>query len=254
MEIQVRTGPWPGLAGGNVCDATGLASRFRDDGKWDWEKELKHPSSTVYSTKYASDAPLFSEGAIPLNRWIGMKFIVCNIDNNAHVKFETYIDSVSDITGGPPPGGGHWDVVGSMIDSGSNWPGGDISGCPNLSQNMAVTVGNGTMLIRTDGEACDWTMLSLREINPNSPTEACPRRGQNPSAARFSISDGGRILRLNHPVMQPAGIRIFDAQGRVVQTFSIPSGGSEARLKNIGVGVRIVAVGMGGKLLWNFWP
>ena len=244
MEIQVRTGPLAhASAGGNVCDATGLASRFRDDGKWDWEKELKHPSSTVYSTKYNFDAPLFGEGTIPLKRWIGMKFIVFNIDNDAHVKLETYIDSVSDVTSGPPANGGHWEFVGSMIDSGSNWPGGDISGCPDLSQAMAVTVGHGTMLLRTDGEACTWKMVSFREIDPNSPTEAkFSRPGKDPNTFHMSICNGGRVLRLDHTSIRALSIRIYDIEGRIARATEIPAGAKEVFLGSIGAGVRIATV------------
>ena len=76
-------------------------------------KRLKHPAEHDLSTKYNYDAPLFGEGAIPLNRWVGMKYIVYNIDNNTHVKLETYIDTVSDVTNGAPANGGHWELVGS---------------------------------------------------------------------------------------------------------------------------------------------
>jgi len=244
MEMQVRTGPLShASAGGNVCDATGLASRFRDDGKWDWEKELKHPSSTVFSTKYNFDTPLFGQGTIPLNRWIGMKFIVFNVDNNTRVKLETYIDSVSDVTNGPPQQGGHWELVGSMIDSGSNWPGGDISGCPDLSQAMAVTVGHGTMLLRTDGEACTWKMVSFREIDPNMPTEAKPILGRkDPNTIQWSLCNGGRILRLDRPSLLALSVKICDLQGRIVRTAEIPAGAREVVPGSVGSGVRIVTV------------
>jgi hypothetical protein len=169
-EIQVRTDPLGhGSNGGNDCDATGLAARFRDDGKWDFEKELKHSGSTVYSTKYNYDAPLFADNTIPLNKWIGMKFITYNIENDKKVKLELYIDTVSDVSNGKAPlNGGHWELVGAMIDSGSNWPGADVSGCPDLTKNMAITTGHGTILMRTDNETCVWTMVSIREIDVGS--------------------------------------------------------------------------------------
>jgi hypothetical protein len=250
MEIQVRTDPLAhGSTGGNVCDATGLASRFRDDGKWDWEKELKHPASTVYSTKYNYDAPLFGQGTIPLNRWIGMKFLVYNIDNNTHVKLETYIDTVSDVTNGPPANGGTWKFVGSMIDTGNNWPGADISGCPGLTQNMAVTVGHGTMLIRTDGEACNWKMLSIREIDPNSPTSAAFRQPRYESKEfRLSVINQGRGLRIGNPSMSALSINIFDPKGRIIRAASLPPGASEFSLEGTGAGIRLVKVSSDGGL------
>ena len=171
MEIQVRTGPLAhASSGGNVCDATGYASRFRDDGNWDWEKELKHPDSKVYATKAGSSAPLFPGKTIPIGKWIGMKFLAYNVDGGAHVRLETYIDTVSDVGSGPPAGGGHWEKVGEMVDDGTDFPGGDISGCPGLTQSMAITEGHGTVLIRTDNEACEWKFVSLREIDPTVTT------------------------------------------------------------------------------------
>jgi len=244
MEIQVRTDPLAhGSDGGNVCNATGLASRFRDDGKWDWEKELKHPASTVYSTKYNYDAPLFGEGAIPLNRWVGMKYIVYNIDNNTHVKLETYIDTVSDVTNGAPANGGHWELVGSTVDSGSNWPGADISGCPDLTQDMAVTVGHGTILLRTDGEACTWKFFSVREIDPSSAALTFPRRQRtNPNAMRLSITDRNRVLLLGNPASHALSVKIFDPRGSVTREAVLAAGARELSLEGIGAGVRIVKV------------
>jgi hypothetical protein len=171
MEIQVRTGPLAhASAGGDVCDASGYATRFRDDGNWDWEKELKHPDSQVYSTRAGFSAPLFPGKTLPVGKWIGMKFLAYNVDGGAHVRLETYIDTVSDAAAGPPGGGGHWDLVGSMLDDGADFPGGDISGCPGLTPSMAITQGHGTILLRTDNEACEWKWLSVREIDPTVTT------------------------------------------------------------------------------------
>lgn len=183
MEIQVRTGPLAhASAGGDVCDATGYAARFRDDGNWDWEKELKHPDSKVYSTRAGASAPLFPGKTIPVGKWIGMKFLAYNVDGGAHVRLETYIDTVSDVTAAPPANGGHWDLVGSMVDDGTNFPGGDISGCPGLTPGMAITQGHGTILIRTDNEACEWKWLSVREIDPTAMTAV--RLPMRPAASR----------------------------------------------------------------------
>ncbi|MDB5102901.1 MAG: type protein [Fibrobacteres bacterium] len=175
-EIQVRTGPLAhGSSGGNVCDATGYAARFRDDGNWDFEKELKHPGSGIYSTKSGSGAPLFGIKTIPLNRWIGMKFLVYNLEDGAQVRLELYIDSVSDVSTAAPVDGGHWSLVGAVTDDGTNFPSGDISGCPTLTSKMAITSGHGTVLLRTDNESCEWKMVSVREIVAGSTTRILSR-------------------------------------------------------------------------------
>lgn len=179
-EIQVRTGPLAhGSSGGNACDATGYAARFRVDGNWDFEKELKHPGSGVYSTKAGSGAPLFGVKTIPLNRWIGMKFLVynlpaANLEGEAQVRLELYIDSVSDVSAAAPAGGGQWSLVGAMTDDGTNFPSGDISGCPDLTAKMAIISGHGTVLLRTDNEACEWKLVSVREITAGSTTRINP--------------------------------------------------------------------------------
>jgi hypothetical protein len=182
MEIQVRTGPLAhASAGGDLCDATGYAARFRDDGNWDWEKELKHPDSKVYSTRAGFSAPLFPGKTLPVGKWIGMKFLAYNIDGGAHVRLETYIDTVSDAEAGPPANGGHWDLVGAMVDDGADFPGGDVSGCPGLSPSMAITQGHGTILIRTDNEACEWKWVSVREIDPTVTTAIREKAGPAPA-------------------------------------------------------------------------
>jgi hypothetical protein len=61
-------------------------------------------------------------------------------------------------------------LVGSMVDDGADFPGGDVSGCPGLSPAMAITEGHGTILLRTDNEACEWKWLSVREIDPTVTT------------------------------------------------------------------------------------
>jgi hypothetical protein len=195
-EIQVRTGPLAhGSSGGNVCDATGYAARFRDDGNWDFEKELKHPGSGVYSTQAGSGAPLFGIKTLPLDKWVGMKFLVYNLlDANpgtgagpgsaagakasSQVRLELYIDTVSDVSAAAPAGGGHWSLVGAMTDDGTNFPSGDVSGCPDLTAKTAILSGHGTVLLRTDNEACEWKWFSVREIEagPTAHIHIQPRR------------------------------------------------------------------------------
>lgn len=104
-EIQVRTGPLAhGSSGGSLCEATGYAARYRNDGKWNFEKELKHPGSGVYSSGPGTRAPLFTGKTIPLNRWLGMKFLVYYLDGTK-VRLELYIDSTSDVRmAGPATG------------------------------------------------------------------------------------------------------------------------------------------------------
>lgn len=203
-EIQVRTGPLAhGSSGGDVCDATGYAARFRDDGTWDFEKELKHPGSGVYSTRAGSGAPLFGGKTIPLKKWIGMKFLAYNLEDGTRVRLELFIDTVSDVSEAGPSGGGSWSLVGAMTDDGTGFPSGDVSGCPDLTPKMAITTGHGTVLIRTDEESCEWKMLSVREIEAGS-TTGLRTRPERETPPRLLPLDGHDALgRAAVPAFMP---------------------------------------------------
>jgi hypothetical protein len=92
-----------------------------------------------------------------------MKFIVFNIkSSNSAVKLELYIDSVSN---GNSANGGHWELVGTVTDSGL-WTSGDVSGC-GYEQSAIIHEGHGTLLMRTDGDTAAYKMVSVREIDPS---------------------------------------------------------------------------------------
>jgi hypothetical protein len=163
MVVGLRSGPLGhASAGGNDCDATTYYARFRNDGTWDFEKELKHPGSTYWSgSGYNKQDPLWNGLSLPPNRWIGMKYVVYNSDNNTHVTLELYIDSVSH---GNPANGGRWEMVGTVTDAGT-WPSGDVAEC-GYEQNSIILNGHGTVLMRTDGDTAVYKMVSVREIVP----------------------------------------------------------------------------------------
>lgn len=169
MIVGARTGPLGhGSSGGDDCDATTYYCRFRHDGKWDFEKELKHPTSDYWSgSGFHIQDPLWNNKMLPQNRWIGMKYILYNIQNNTQVKMEVYIDSVSN---GNPVNGGTWMKVGEVIDQG-NWPvqSSVINGCSYTDPKTIILEGHGTFLLRTDGDQAEYKMVSIREIDINSP-------------------------------------------------------------------------------------
>lgn len=171
MVVGLRSGPLGhATSGGNDCDATTYYARFRNDGKWDFEKELKHPGSSYWSgSGYNTQDPLWNGQQLPVNRWIGMKFIAFNIENDSKVKLELFIDSVSN---GNPSTSNTWQKVGTVIDSGS-WPSGDVSGC-SFAQNTIILKGNGTILMRTDGDTAVYKYVSVREIDADPATSVVP--------------------------------------------------------------------------------
>ena len=99
---------------------------------------------------------------MPENKWIGMKYIVYNLENNTKVKLELYIDTLSN---GNLVNGGVWTKVGEIIDVG-NWPSQTslITGCAYTNPNTIITEGNDTCILRTDGDATEYKTVSLRKI------------------------------------------------------------------------------------------
>lgn len=219
MVVGARSGPLGhASSGGNDCDATTYYARFRNDGQWDFEKELKHPGSTYWSgSGFNTQDPLWHGAKLPQNRWIGMKYLVYNVDSDAHVRLELYIDSVSN---GNPVDGGVWEKVGAVVDSG-RWTSGDVSGC-GYAQDMVINPGHGTFLLRTDGDTAVYKMVSIREIDLAGTSGVAARA--HAASGRLALGWGGGALRvrLDGVVVEPERIRWSDAAGR---SFDMPRPG-----------------------------
>jgi len=211
MVVGARSGPLGHASGGgNDCDATTYYARFRNDGKWDFEKELKHPGSSYWSgSGFNTQDPLWHGGKLPQNRWIGMKYLAYNVDSDTHVRLELYIDSVSN---GIPVGGGTWEKVGAVVDSGT-WTSGDVSGC-GYAQDLIINPGHGTFLLRTDGDTAVYKMVSIREIDLAGTSAVADRTYGATGAISVEWADGTPVVRLDgHPV-EAQRIRWSDAGGR----------------------------------------
>lgn len=166
LIMGLRSGPMGhGSAGGDNCDATTYTARFRHDGKWDFEKELKHSKSV--SSGYTRLFP----GALPADQWIGMKYLAYNIENNTKVKLELWIDDTSN---GDVSDGGEWRLLGEYIDDG-NWVDPDVSGC-SYSGNKIIVNGGGVAYLRNTGaESAEYKYFSLREIDPSNLIQVLPK-------------------------------------------------------------------------------
>jgi hypothetical protein len=251
MIVGLRSGPLGHASpGGNVCDATTYYGRFRNDGKWDFEKELKHPGSTYWSgSGYNTQDPLWHGATLPLNRWIGMKYIAFNIKNNTQVRLQLYIDSVSN---GNPQNGGRWEKVGEVVDAG-NWPSGDVSGC-SYTNTMAIIEGGGTMLLRTDNDTADYKMVSIREIDTSTTATAQLSRKETLSAKGFSIvrkTSGFEIIP-DKAVTGPVTLELFDLQGRIIEHGAGENGKNVMRMKIPAEGIYMLRVRYGRMIKLNF--
>jgi len=165
LVVGARSGPLGhASSGGDDCDATTYYARFRDDGKWDFEKELKHPTSDYWSgSGFHTQDPLWGGAKMPQRRWIGIKYLAWNLPDGKSVHLESWIDSVS----GGIPASAVWKKVGEVVDDG-NWSSAPsaIAGCSYSDPKTVILQGHGTFLLRTDGDTAEYAMASLREILP----------------------------------------------------------------------------------------
>lgn len=202
MVVGVRSGNLGhASSGGNNCDASTYYARFRHDGAWDFEKEWKHPDSYYQSMgKIGQQTKLWGGAKLPMDRWIGMKYIVYN-SNETTVHLELYIDSIS----GGDATKAVWQKVGEANDSGKDWSGAGagkttIDGCASyngLTDAMSpILEGHGAVLMRTDGQRDnevqgEYKMVSIREIDPTAPftdadTVTTPTNSSNAQATSSS--------------------------------------------------------------------
>lgn len=155
FTIGARGGPLGhGSAGGDDCDATTYYSRLRNDGSWQFQKELKHPASSVVATKN-----VFSNG-LPLNTWIGIKYVVASKGNGVYLS--AWIDTTEGLNGGT------WTLLGEYTDTG-NWLNDadygslNADGC-QYSIDTPITPGGGVVFIRNTNGKGEYKWVSVREI------------------------------------------------------------------------------------------
>ncbi len=172
MVVGVRSGALGhGSSGGNNCDAHTYYARFRNDGKWDFEKEWKHPGSYYRSgAGVGHQDPLWGGTVLPVDKWIGMKYVVYNKDDST-VRLELYIDSTTNAT---PPG--KWELVGVAEDAGADWSGASygattIDGCSYTDAKAAILQAGDAIIMRSDNDHPYYKYVSVREIDPTAPLD-----------------------------------------------------------------------------------
>jgi hypothetical protein len=145
LSIGTRTGPHVG------CTATTYYAILRNDGDITFVKELEHPISGGLHGK-----PVWNGNPLPHNQWIGMKFVIYNINDEGHVKLEAYLDRTGGVDGGT------WEKVFEYIDDGG-WT--VPHNCPGRAPDHIITEGGGRILLRNDRvEEALYKWFSVREI------------------------------------------------------------------------------------------
>ncbi|MBR6379761.1 MAG: hypothetical protein IKS02_07360 [Fibrobacter sp.] len=200
MVVGVRSGALGhGSSGGNNCDAHTYYARFRNDGKWDFEKEWKHPDSYYRSTSgVGHQDPLWGSAVLPVDKWIGMKYIVYNKDAST-VHLEVYIDSTTNAT---PPG--KWELVGVAEDAGQDWSGAaygaaTIDGCSYSDAKAAILQAGDAIVMRSDNDHPYYKFVSVREIDPTALFEqdedgSSSSQGSSSSASNLDYSSSSENL------------------------------------------------------------
>jgi hypothetical protein len=158
LVIGARSGP-DGHTDATACDAHTYYARIRNDGAFDFEKELEHPASATQSRVNPTTAwP--PDGEVPRSTWIGFKYVIYNVGQT--VKLEAY----RDMTDGA--NGGDWQLVNETIDDGG-WS--VETTCsehsPNGGESDLIQLEGGTAFIRnTDVTEALYRYVSIREIAP----------------------------------------------------------------------------------------
>ena len=157
-------------------------ARLTYDGRADYVKEVLYHKADAVSNDGSGVSPMASVAfsslstpidnktrlhTMPIDTWIGYKFIVRNVDNDTAVNLQTWID----LTDGQ--NGGKWKKINEYTDKGGwnatyfynknnmTWP------CPNVATDYVIDHPMPYVFVRADAvNEIDYKNFSIREINP----------------------------------------------------------------------------------------
>jgi hypothetical protein len=137
------------------CEATAYMGGLYDNGKVGWKKELWFVGG--YTDEKQSNKVTNSL----VDRWIGWKVIIYNVNNNSEVKLESYLDNTNS---------NYWVKVTNLLDDGGWYAKMPDSyffapGCYK-DKDSIITNSGSTATFRSDNLIWDFKNLSIREIDP----------------------------------------------------------------------------------------
>jgi hypothetical protein len=145
-----------GIHSSNVpCEGTALKGTISVDGDVSWLKEIWHTGGYTKprDTHHVTDSIL--------NRWIGWKVVMYNINDNKAVKLESYLDDNDN---------NHWKKVSEIVDNGG-WSARSSdeefysAGC-DRPKDFIITNSGPFVTYRSDNMDWEFADLSVREIQP----------------------------------------------------------------------------------------
>jgi hypothetical protein len=137
----------------NPCEGTALIGTIDIDGNVRWQKEIWHTGG------YTDARATYNVTDSILDRWIGWKVVMYNINNDAAVKMESYLDDKNN---------NNWTKVTDVIDNGGWYARSSdkefySAGC-DRPKDYIITNGGPIVTFRADGIVLDFKNLSVREI------------------------------------------------------------------------------------------
>lgn len=176
LEAVIKTTHYPDGYNNNAenDNCRGYGGRITYDGDADIEKELCHSPN-----RNARTSPVYPWGDgeyLPLNQWIGYKFIGTTCSNGTKVHLKLYIDTVSNGN----PANQQWTLLKEITDEDnitSIWPSGQSNIAASSYRTGSPYVGKALcgsnrttqkwVYIRTDGvREQRYKYMSIREIDP----------------------------------------------------------------------------------------
>ena len=141
------------------CEATAYMGGLYDNGKVGWKEELWFVGG--YTDEKQSNKVTNSL----VDRWIGWKVVIYNVNNNSEVKLESYLDNTNS---------NYWVKVTNLVDDGgwyAKMPDSNFfaPGCYK-DKDSIITNSGSTATFRSDNLIWDFKNLSIREIDPGPST------------------------------------------------------------------------------------